>query len=307
MHVLLYYKYIDVPDAESETAKHRALAQSLDLRGRIYISSEGINGTCSGTTEHIEQYKNALNEHSLFSGIVFKESLSDGHPFKKLFVRLRPEVVTLRQAVSAKDAAPYITPEELHAALERNEDLVLIDMRNDYEAAIGRFRGAKTLTMENFRDLPKFLTELEPFKHRKVITYCTGGIRCERASALLKLHGFTDVRQLEGGIVTYCEKFPDGYFEGSCFVFDDRMTLRFPGKLPQRYVSQCGFCSEPCDRYLDCRYQPCHALFLCCEKCEPTCEGYCKQHALAATQQSQAAIKCCVASEKSPSCGCIPQ
>ncbi|MSR67872.1 rhodanese-related sulfurtransferase [Candidatus Peribacteria bacterium] len=280
MHVLLYYKYIDVPDAEQETIRHRAVAQSLGLRGRIFISTEGLNGTCSGTKENIEKYKQALNAHPLFCGIVFKESLADGHPFKKLFVRLRPEVVTLRQEVSAKQAAPYISPEDLHAALERDEDLVLIDMRNDYEAAIGRFRNAKTLTMKNFRDLPKFLAELEPFKHKSVVTYCTGGIRCERASALLQQHGFTNVRQLEGGIVVYCEKFPDGFFEGSCFVFDDRMTLRFPGKKPQRFISQCGFCKSPCDRYLDCAHQPCHDLFLCCEECEPTCGGYCKIHAV---------------------------
>lgn len=279
MHVLLYYKYIDVQNAEEETIKHRALAQSLGLRGRIYISTEGINGTCSGTKENIEKYKAACDAHPLFHGIVFKESLADGHPFKKLFVRLRPEVVTLRQAVSAKDAAPYITPEELHATLEAKEDIVLIDMRNDYEAAIGHFRGAKTLTMENFRDLPKFLGELEPYKHKRVVTYCTGGIRCERASALLKLHGFTNVKQLEGGIVVYCEKFPDGFFDGSCFVFDDRMTLRFPGKLPQRFVSSCSFCNTPCDRYLDCAELACHDLFLCCEECQPMCHGYCKNHA----------------------------
>ena len=164
MQVLLYYKYIDVPDPAKETEQHRVVAKSLGLRGRVFISSEGINGTCSGTKESTDAYKKYLNDHPLFGGIAFKESDSEVHVFEKLFVRLRQEVVTLRSDVSAKEAAPYITPKQLHEALERGEDLVLIDMRNDYEAAIGRFRGAKTLTMKNFRDLPKFLEELGAFK-----------------------------------------------------------------------------------------------------------------------------------------------
>lgn len=282
MRVLLYYKYIDVPDAEAETIRHREIAQKLGLRGRILISSEGLNGTCSGTEENIEAYKKYLNEHSLFGGISFKESESDDHVFKKLFVRIRPEVVTLRQSVSAKDAAPYITPKDLHEALEQGEDLVLIDMRNDYEAAVGRFQNAITLSMHNFRDLPEFLSELEPYKKSKVVTYCTGGIRCERASGLLLKNGFTDVRQLEGGIVRYCEAYPDGFFHGSLFVFDSRMCVRFPGKKPPTYVANCSFCSAPCDRSVDCRDTECHDLYITCERCEREHAGYCNKHQVAA-------------------------
>ncbi len=278
MRVLLYYKYVDVPDPATETDAHRALAKKLDLRGRILISSEGINGTCSGMEEAIAAYKQAMDAHPLFSNIVFKESESADHVFEKLFVRLRPEVVTLRQEVSAKEAAPYITPDELHAELERGEDLVLIDMRNDYEAAIGKFRNAVTLTMHYFRNLPDYLPELEQYKHSRVVTYCTGGIRCERASALLRKHGFTDVRQLEGGIVTYCEKYPDGYFDGSCFVFDKRMCVRFPGKLAPRIISHCQFCKQPTDHCRDCNNDACHDLFICCEACEAEHGGYCKAH-----------------------------
>jgi len=278
MRILLYYKYVDVPNPAAETEAHRALCQALELKGRILISSEGINGTCSGSEESIAAYQKALNGHPLFSGIAFKESASEDHVFAKLFVRLRPEVVTLRQEVSAKEAAPYISPDELHAALERCEELVLIDMRNDYEAAIGRFRNAVTLSMENFRDLPKFLKELEPYRKRRVVTYCTGGIRCERASALLKKHGFADVRQLEGGIVTYCSTYPDGFFDGACFVFDSRMCMRFPGKKPPRFVSHCSMCKKPCDRCLDCSDKGCHELFVCCEGCERKNAGLCAEH-----------------------------
>jgi len=279
MKVLLYYKYITIPDPAAETEQHREMCQQLGLKGRIIIGSEGINGTCSGSPEAIENYKKLLDMHPLFSGISFKESVHHEHPFRKLFVRCRPEIVTLRQDVGATEAAPHISPSALHELLERGEDVVLIDMRNDYEAAIGRFRGAVTLTMENFRDLPNFLGELNQYKNRTVITYCTGGIRCERASALLQKNGFTDVRQLEGGIVRYCEEFPDGFFEGSLFVFDARLSMRFPGKRPHIYLTKCAFCSTPSDHYIDCHDSLCsRRLTLCCEDCEKIHKGYCPAH-----------------------------
>ncbi len=278
MKVLLYYKYITVPDPERETDLHRALCQKLELKGRILISSEGINGTCSGTSDNIEKYKEALHHHPIFSGIDFKESDHPTHAFKKLFVRLRPEVVTLRADIDASTAAPYITPAELHAELEQNPDLVLIDMRNDYEAEIGRFRNAVTLPMKNFRDLPEHMPALKEYEGRNVVTYCTGGIRCEKASALLKKHGFTDVRQLEGGIVRYCEEFPNGYFDGSLFVFDERRAVRFPGARKVTYTSQCSYCGCDSDRHIDCTDVICHTLLVCCERCEKVHAGLCKAH-----------------------------
>ncbi len=278
MRVLLYYKYVTVPDPAGETERHRALCEQLELKGRILISAEGLNGTCSGTRENIEKYKQTLNAHPHFCGIDFKESDSVAHAFKKLFVRLRPEVVTFRAGIEAKNAAPYITPYQLHAELESGADLVLIDMRNDYEAEIGRFRNAVTLALKNFRDLPQHMPDLQKYAGRKVVTYCTGGIRCEKASALLKEHGFTDIRQLEGGIVKYCEEFPDGYFDGSLFVFDERRAVRFPGKRKPTYVSQCSYCGCESDRHIDCTDNICHTLLVCCERCEKVHDGFCKAH-----------------------------
>ena len=281
MHILLFYKYIDVADPVTEANIQRALCKGLDLRGRIFIGAEGINGTCSGTPEACEIYKTYLNRHPLFQGISFKESSHQDHVFRKLFVRVRNEVVTLRSDVSAKDAAPYITPKELHEALERGDDLVLIDMRNDYEAAVGKFRNAITLTMKNFRDLPDLLPTIEQFKQSTVVTYCTGGIRCEKASALLRKHGFTNIRQLEGGIVRYCEAYPDGFYDGSLFVFDERMCMRFPGRIqPPSYTSSCLYCEKPCDRCINCRDSLCHTLMICCEACEKKHNGMCKEKSM---------------------------
>jgi UPF0176 protein len=148
-------------------------------------------------------------------------------------------------------------------------------MRNEYEAKIGHFRNAHIVPMDNFRELPGLLPSMEHLKHKQVITYCTGGIRCEKASALLREHGFDNVRQLEGGIVKYCEQFPDGHFLGSCFVFDDRMSVRYYGKKQPTYLTACEYCGTACDRYLDCCEIPCHALFICCETCERKHAGFC--------------------------------
>lgn len=277
MKVLLYYKYVAVPNPVTEAEAHRAFCQSLGLKGRILIGTEGINGTCSGEPDACEAYKQAMEAHPLFSGISYKESDHPTHAFKKLFVRVRPEVVTLKGGVEARNAAPYITPKELHDELERGEDLVLVDMRNDYEAVIGRFRNAVTLPMKNFRDLPDHLPALEQYKGKNVVTYCTGGIRCEKASALLKEAGFKTVRQLEGGIVRYCEQFPDGYYDGSLFVFDDRRAMRFPGRRkPDVYISHCLYCSADCDRFINCADDRCHEMFICCPDCDAKHRGFCK-------------------------------
>lgn len=278
MRILLYYKYVPVPDPAKEVEEHRRLCQELGLRGRILIGAEGLNGTCSGTPEACDRYKEAMDRHPLFSGISFKESDAEDHVFRKLFVRLRPEIVSLHTDTRPEDAAAYITPKELHDELEGGEDLVLVDMRNDYEAKIGRFRNAVTLPARNFREIPAHLPELLKYKNRNVVTYCTGGIRCEKASAFLKDAGFTNVRQLEGGIVRYCEAYPDGYFDGALFVFDERRAMRFPGARKKTYVSHCEFCGQESDRYIDCAIPSCHLLLLCCESCEQKHHGMCTCH-----------------------------
>ncbi len=273
MKVLLYYKYVALPDAEAEKLAHRELCERLNLKGRIILSQEGINGTCAGMPADIVAYKAYMNAHPQFAGIHFKESESVDQPFPKLSIKVRAELVTLRHDVDVKNAAPYITPEELHASLERGDALILVDMRNEYEAKIGRFKNAVIVPTRYFRELPTQVQNLLPYKDMPVVTYCTGGIRCEKASALLHEHGFTNVRQLEGGIVTYAEKYPNGFFEGTCFVFDDRMDLRY--QTEKKILSQCTHCVEPCDRYIDCADVTCNALFLSCESCERATAAHC--------------------------------
>ncbi len=279
--IILYYKYVAIPNPTAEADSQRALCKGLGLKGRVLIGSEGINGTCCGEPDAIAKYKAAMAAHPLFSDMEFKEWDSDETVFAKMFVRVREEVVTLRSDAKLENKAPYISPADLHAELERGEDLVLVDMRNDYEARIGKFENAITLPMANFRDLPTLLPALEGLKNKRVVTYCTGGIRCEKASALLLQNGFSDVRQLEGGIIRYCEQFPDGHFLGSCFVFDRRLRVRYQGKKAPVYLTNCSYCDVPCDRYCDCADTACHALYICCEECEKKNAGLCKAHEMA--------------------------
>lgn len=183
--VLLYYKFVDVPDPDTEVKIQRALMNGLGIKGRILIGTEGINGTLAGSYDAVETYISYMNSHPLFGGIVFKRSTAQLPPFKKLIVKTRPEIVTLGCNVNMNKRGRYITPEELHRLYQDKEDFVIIDMRNNYEYAVGRFVRAIQPDTKVFKELPDKVKSLSRYRDRKVITYCTGGIRCEKASALL--------------------------------------------------------------------------------------------------------------------------
>jgi UPF0176 protein len=269
--VLLYYKYVDIADPEAERIAHRELCESLELKGRIFIGTEGINGTVAGSQKAINAYKKAMNKHALFNDIQFKVSYADHNPFPKLRIKVRPEVVTLEAEVDMKNTAPRLTPAQLNTML-KEKDVVLFDARNNYESAIGRFKGAITPDIKLFKDLPAALEQYEDLKDKTVVTYCTGGIRCEKASALMREKGFKDVYQLDGGIVTYAEQYPEAAWEGDCFVFDDRMKVSF--KEQPELLGACIACGGGTNDYYNCAYKPCNKLSLICVDCRPT-TGFC--------------------------------
>jgi UPF0176 protein len=275
--VLLYYKFVDVKDPTFETMQHKYVCDGIGLKGRIIIASEGINGTVAGSSAQLKRYVDYMNSHSLFTGIVFKRSYAGKMPFGKMIVKHRDEIVTLGKKVDIKNTGKYLKPEELHKLFEDNEDVVIVDMRNNYEYEVGRFEGAIQPDTTKFYELPKKIKNLRIDKDKKVVTYCTGGIRCEKATSLLKEVGFEDVYQLEGGIVKYLEKYPDGYFKGKNFVFDDRMVTNIDTKSGQEVLSKCSYCKKPSDRYIDCMEPKCHKLFICCKKCEKQFCGKCSK------------------------------
>lgn len=273
--VLLYYKFTPVDNPAFEAMQHKLVCAGLGLHGRILIAAEGINGTVAGTRSQIRRYIEYMNKHPDFADIDFKRSHAEKMPFGKLIVKARVEMVTLGCAVDLGKKGRYIAPEQLHQLYEEDEDFVIVDMRNNYEFAVGRFAGAIQPDTRVFADLPDKIKSLELYKNKKVITYCTGGIRCEKASALLVMADFANVYQLEGGIVRYLEKYPDGYFEGKNFVFDGRMVTNSETPSGAKVLAHCEHCGDSCDRYIDCAKSDCRQLFICCEQCEKDHGGLC--------------------------------
>lgn len=273
--VLLYYKFVAVANPRSEVDIQRALLSGLGIRGRIIVSHEGINGTLAGDRQAVDIYISYMNQHGLFGGIDFKESVAIELPFKKLIIKARDEIVTLGCPVDLNNRGIYIGPEELHGLYGRGEDFVIVDMRNNYEYNVGRFQNAVQPDTKIFKELPDKIRSLAQYKGRKVVTYCTGGIRCEKASALLVEAGFDNVYQLEGGIVKYLEQYPNGYFEGKNFVFDERMVTNTDTPSGQKVLASCEHCGQACDRYIDCDQPECHRLFICCLECEKEQVGLC--------------------------------
>lgn len=262
--VLLYYKYVDVPDPAAEMAAQREICQRLGLKGRILLATEGINGTLAGTSDAAEAYMAAMSTHPLFNDVQYKRGDCGSLPFAKLSIKVRSEVVTLGVSVHPADTAPKLTPAQFHEFIQ-DPNVVLFDARNAYESAIGRFRGAVTPGIKLFKDLPAALDDYADLKDKTIVTYCTGGIRCEKASALMKERGFTNVYQLDGGIINYAQNYPEGAFEGECFVFDERMSVGFTPNPTA--LGTCHYCAGATNAYRNCVNPACNDLILVCSTC----------------------------------------
>ena len=271
-----FYKYVKIENPAEFQKQHLEFCLSIGLKGRILVGEEGINGSVYGTKELIENYKKELRKNSLFSDIEFKEQISEKPAFRKMFVRIRKEVVNSGIQVDLKNTAQFIEPSKLKEWLDNKENITLVDMRNDYEANIGKFKNAITLSMKNFRELPNAVSEIENLKGKKIVTYCTGGIRCEKASAFLKENGFKDVYQIKGGILKFGEEFPDTYWEGKCFVFDDRIAIDL-NKKNKEALTECVWCNKKCDDYLNCYNLDCDKLFICCDECREINNNGCSE------------------------------
>lgn len=280
--ILLYYKFNHLDNPEVFTKEHMALCKSLNLKGRILISHEGINGTCSGTIEETEKYIEALRSIPGFEDTQFKIDESEGHAFHKLHVKHRKSVLTLHPEddVNPNDiVGTYLKPKEFYEMLQQ-DDVIVVDGRNDYEYEIGHFRNAIKPDVKNFKEFPNWIDEtLGDKKDKKILTYCTGGIRCEKLTGLLINQGFKDVYHLEGGIVTYGkdEEVQGKLWDGKCYVFDNRISVPINRTDEDVVISHCSHCHTSSDRYINCRNDNCHAQFLCCEECEVSQQGFCSQ------------------------------
>lgn len=281
--VLLYYQYVTIEDPEAFSAEHLAFCKELGLKGRILVATEGINGTVSGSIEQTEAYMKAMHADERFKDTVFKIDEADKHAFKKMHVRPRSELVnlSLEDDINPKEqTGNYLAPKEFFEQMQ-DENTVIIDARNDYEYEIGHFRGAIKPDIRTFRELPEWVrNNKEMLEGKKLLTYCTGGIRCEKFSGWLKREGFEDVSQLHGGIVSY-GKDPEvqgELWDGQCYVFDERLTVPINQK-EHVVVGRDHFDGEPCERYVNCANPECNKQIIASEEnehkymrgCTPEC------------------------------------
>lgn len=278
-NVLLYYKYTTIEDPETFAAEHLDYCKRLGLKGRILVSTEGINGTLSGTNEATEAYMAHMREDERFKDIVFKVDDADSHAFKKMHVRPRKEIVAfdLDEDINPNElTGKYYSPQDFKEALQ-SDDTIILDARNDYEYDLGHFRGAVRPDITRFRDLPDWIkAHKDELSGKKIVTYCTGGIRCEKFSGWLLREGFDDVGQLEGGIATY-GKDPETrgeYWDGKMYVFDERISVDV-NHVDKTVIGKEWFDGTPCERYINCSNPECNRQILVSEENESRYLGAC--------------------------------
>lgn len=280
--VLLFYLYIPIAQPDELLIRQKALCQSLNLKGRIILADEGINGTLAGEAQAVLEYQRALEKELGTTDIEWKTSQASEQVFPRMSIKVRPEIVTLGQKKQGRDVlienkAHYIEPEELLELYEKGEDFLILDARNEYEARIGKFKNAIVPPIDTFKEFPAFAQSIADYKDKYIVTYCTGGIRCEKASAYLREQGFNKVKQLHGGVHTYAEKTGGKHFEGELFVFDKRLHMPV-NTVDASIISHCEYCEEATTNLVDCTDKSCPQLFSCCPNCEQEHTGLCKEH-----------------------------
>ncbi|MCY4419230.1 MAG: rhodanese-related sulfurtransferase, partial [Cytophagales bacterium] len=238
--VLLFYLYTPLSDPPSFRKRHMLLCLGNRMRGRVLVSNEGINGTLSGRVEDALRYIGVLRRMPCFRDIDFKIERHSTHAFSKLQIRLRDEIVRMGMPNLDPRArtGEYLHPWEVEELVRKTKDLIFLDVRSQHEHALGRFKDAITLDMRYFREFPNYISSLMRYRNKKIITYCTGGIRCEKASSYLLSRGFSDVSQIKGGILNYIQQTSGSLFEGSCYVFDHRV-LSHVGREDYRVIGKC--------------------------------------------------------------------
>ncbi len=291
--ILLYYKYVAVQDPQAIAAWQKDLCKSLGLTGRVILATEGINGTVGGSDEATDAYKAAMEAHPLFNEIDFKEAVGDERYFPRMKVMVKREIVGLGidpETLTVADTGEYLTPQEAHDLMSNPpDDLIILDTRNDYETKIGTFENAIAPNTRYFREFPAYVdNNLDLFKDKQVLMTCTGGVRCERATAYVKTKGVAKkVMHLKGGIHRYIEQFPDGHFRGSNYVFDARISQAANTDI----LGACSVCSKPSDYYTNCTNALCNKQFLTCQSCKNELQESCGTQCAALIAEKKVVVR----------------
>ena len=240
------YKFEPLENLDSLIPEFQNKCDELGLKGSVYLSPNGINFSIAGTEENIDTYIKFMEEDSRFRDIPLKKTFSETQPFRRMKVRLKKEIISLgRDDINPRElTGDYISPRELFEMYETKEDVIVLDTRNEYETRVGLFENAVDLQLDTFRDFPSAIETLpEEYKDKQIVMYCTGGFRCEKASAVMMKAGFSDVKQLEGGVLDYFKETGGAYWNGDCFVFDERVAL--DKELKETEYIYCYICREP--------------------------------------------------------------
>jgi len=291
MKVTTFYQFVSL--SEERLAELQSfltqLARRLNISGLIVLAREGCNATISGPPDSIKEFKLILTAEPEFTDLQFKDSEAGKHPFKRFKVDVRNEIVTIgKDDIKPGAKNGHLSPEQWHKLLQSRKDMVLLDTRNVYETNIGKFKGALDPLIAKFNEFPEFVQKSGLKKDTKILMYCTGGIRCEKAAIEMQNQGFKNVFQLDGGILKYLEEYPEGEFEGECFVFDHRVALDKNLKSSRRY-RLCPHCGNPGDQVLDCLL--CENETVICRSCREdeslnSCSKNCAYHLRKASSRS---------------------
>ncbi len=275
--VLAYYVLTRIAEPQAEVLRHKEFFNTRDFRGRIYISEQGINGQASGSAAHAEEYREWLLSDPRFQQTRFKIHPASEHVFPKMTVKVRKQLVAIDCKVDFEERGKHVLPKAWKKMLEeRTPETLLLDVRNDYEWKAGHFEGAELPQLDQFRQFPEYAKQLKQQcdpAHTPVMMYCTGGIRCEYYSAVLKKEGFEKVYQLDGGVIQYGLEEGSEHWKGKLFVFDDRLVIPLSEK--GETISACAYCASPNDVYYNCANMDCNALFFCCIDCLRAHSGCC--------------------------------
>lgn len=276
--VLAYYYFTPVEDPHLEVMRHMEFINGKDIKCRVYLSHEGINGQMSASESDSKAYQEWLKSDPRFKDVTFKSHTHFEHVFPRATVKFRNQLVAIDEKVDIALTGEHVSPQQWKEMLEkRDEKTLLLDVRNDYEWEIGHFEGAELPELETFRKFPKYARDLKEKcdpKETKVMMYCTGGIRCELYSALLKKEGFEQVYQLDGGVINYGLQEGHDKWRGKLFVFDDRLAVPIDEKT-EEIISHCSRCETKTDVYYNCANMDCNELFLSCSECAEKFQGCC--------------------------------
>ena len=240
------YRFVDLDDRDELREPFLKRCEDLNLKGTILLSPNGINFSLSGSQESIDEYLKFLESDERFTGIPLKVTYNSYQPFRRMLVRLKKEIISLGMddIRPIEFTGPNIKPEQFQEMLDKEEEVIVLDTRNDYEVRVGTFKNAIDLNIPSFRDFPEAVSKLpEEYKKKPIVMFCTGGIRCEKASAVMLKSGFENVKQLEGGVLNYFKDTDASHWDGDCFVFDDRVAVD-KGLNETDYV-MCYSCREP--------------------------------------------------------------